>query len=267
MAKAREAFRTISEVSEWLDTPAHVLRFWESKFSQIKPVKRAGGRRYYRPEDMALLSGIKYLLHEQGMTIKGAQKLLREQGVKYVAELGMAAPPQQGALIEGESQPAAPHPPEEIATPGAVPYTEPAAWDPDDPWPPDPGDAAGEAFDEVAEATPANLPTEPEADEPAPVMPPPPRHEVSLPFARTRAEAAEPPEPQPQPEAEILSFGAPQRPPIPDLPAEDAIAAHPGALTALIGANPDVVRANAARIAPLAGRLKVLADRIAAAGR
>jgi DNA-binding transcriptional MerR regulator len=88
MQKSRDAFRTISEVAEWLDTPAHVLRFWESKFSQIKPLKRAGGRRYYRPEDMELLSGIKYLLHEQGMTIKGAQKLLRENGIKHVSALG-----------------------------------------------------------------------------------------------------------------------------------------------------------------------------------
>jgi DNA-binding transcriptional MerR regulator len=88
MAKSPDAFRTISEVSEWLNTPAHVLRFWESKFSQIRPVKRAGGRRYYRPEDMALLGGIKALLHEQGMTIKGVQKLLREQGIRHVAALG-----------------------------------------------------------------------------------------------------------------------------------------------------------------------------------
>jgi DNA-binding transcriptional MerR regulator len=88
MAKSRDAFRTISEVSDWLDTPAHVLRFWESKFSQIKPIKRAGGRRYYRPEDMELLGGIKTLLHDQGMTIMGVQKLLREQGIKHVAAMG-----------------------------------------------------------------------------------------------------------------------------------------------------------------------------------
>ena len=88
MAKAKDAFRTISEVAEWLDTPTHVLRFWESKFSQIKPVKGAGGRRYYRPSDMDLLGGIKQLLHEDGLTIKGTQKLLREKGVKYVATLG-----------------------------------------------------------------------------------------------------------------------------------------------------------------------------------
>ena len=87
MAKSADAFRTISEVSEWLDTPAHVLRFWESKFTQVKPVKRAGGRRYYRPSDMELLGGIKRLLHEDGMTIKGVQKMLREKGVAHVASM------------------------------------------------------------------------------------------------------------------------------------------------------------------------------------
>jgi len=89
MAKSADAFRTISEVSDWLETPAHVLRFWESRFSQVKPVKRAGGRRYYRPGDMRLLSGIKRLLHDDGLTIKGVQKILREQGVKYVSTLGI----------------------------------------------------------------------------------------------------------------------------------------------------------------------------------
>ena len=88
MAKAKGAFRTISEVADWLDTPTHVLRFWESKFSQIKPVKGAGGRRYYRPADMELIAGIKQLLHVEGLTIKGAQKLLREKGIKHVATLG-----------------------------------------------------------------------------------------------------------------------------------------------------------------------------------
>jgi len=83
--KASEAFRTISEVAEWLGVSTHVLRFWEGKFSQIKPVKRAGGRRYYRPTDMQLLGGIKVLLHEDGLTIKGVQKVLREQGVKAVS--------------------------------------------------------------------------------------------------------------------------------------------------------------------------------------
>jgi DNA-binding transcriptional MerR regulator len=87
MDKSPDAFRTISEVADWLDTPAHVLRFWESRFTQVKPIKRAGGRRYYRPADMALLGGIKKLLHDDGMTIRGVQKLLREHGVKYVASL------------------------------------------------------------------------------------------------------------------------------------------------------------------------------------
>lgn len=87
MEKSKDAFRTISEVAEWLDTPTHVLRFWESRFAQVKPIKRAGGRRYYRPADMALLGGIKKLLHDDGMTIRGVQKLLREEGVKHVAAL------------------------------------------------------------------------------------------------------------------------------------------------------------------------------------
>lgn len=87
MSKSAEAFRTISEVADVLDTPAHVLRFWESRFTQIKPVKRAGGRRYYRPADVALLSGIKKLLHDDGLTIRGVQKILRQHGVRHVAAL------------------------------------------------------------------------------------------------------------------------------------------------------------------------------------
>jgi len=87
MSKSPDAFRTISEVADWLGIQAHVLRFWESKFSQVKPVKRAGGRRYYRPSDMQLLGGIKKLLHDDGITIKGVQKILREQGVSHVSDL------------------------------------------------------------------------------------------------------------------------------------------------------------------------------------
>ena len=87
MDKSAEAFRTISEVATLLETPAHVLRFWETRFPQIRPVKRAGGRRYYRPNDVALLTGIKYLLHAEGMTIRGVQKVLRDQGVRHVAAL------------------------------------------------------------------------------------------------------------------------------------------------------------------------------------
>lgn len=88
MTKAPQAFRTISEVSETLDVPQHVLRFWEGKFPQIKPLKRAGGRRYYRPDDIELLRGIRALLYAEGYTIKGVQKLLRMSGVRYVCDLG-----------------------------------------------------------------------------------------------------------------------------------------------------------------------------------
>jgi len=87
-AKSPEAFRTISEVASELDVPQHVLRFWESRFTQIKPTKRAGGRRYYRPEDVDLLRGIRTLLYSDGYTIKGVQKLLREKGLRFVAEVG-----------------------------------------------------------------------------------------------------------------------------------------------------------------------------------
>ena len=95
MSKSADAFRTISEVAEWLELPTHVLRFWESKFSQIKPVKRAGGRRYYRPRDMQLIGGLKKLLHDDGMTIRGAQKLLKENGVQHVIDL---SPPLEAGL-------------------------------------------------------------------------------------------------------------------------------------------------------------------------
>ncbi|MCB1353904.1 MAG: MerR family transcriptional regulator [Rhodobacteraceae bacterium] len=86
--KSPEAFRTISEVADVLDVPPHVLRFWETRFTQVKPVKRGGGRRYYRPEDVSLLRGIRGLLYDDGMTIKGVQKILREKGVRHVAGLG-----------------------------------------------------------------------------------------------------------------------------------------------------------------------------------
>jgi DNA-binding transcriptional MerR regulator len=91
MSKTAEAFRTISEVAGELDVPKHVLRFWEGRFPQIRPMKRGGGRRYYRPEDLALLRGICHLLHAEGYTIKGVQKILREQGVDQVKSIGVGA--------------------------------------------------------------------------------------------------------------------------------------------------------------------------------
>jgi DNA-binding transcriptional MerR regulator len=86
--KAPDAFRTISEVADDLDLPQHVLRFWESRFSQIKPMKRGGGRRYYRPDDVDLLRGIRHLLYGDGYTIRGVQRILREQGVRAVQSIG-----------------------------------------------------------------------------------------------------------------------------------------------------------------------------------
>jgi DNA-binding transcriptional MerR regulator len=91
-AKSAAAFRTISEVGRELDIPQHVLRFWESKFSQVKPLKRGGGRRYYRPEDIALLRRIRDLLYTEGYTIRGVQRLFREVGVKAIVEATDAAP-------------------------------------------------------------------------------------------------------------------------------------------------------------------------------
>lgn len=118
MSKSAEAFRTISEVAEVLDTPAHVLRFWESRFSQIKPVKRAGGRRYYRPSDVALLGGIRKLLHIDGLTIRGVQKILREQGVRYVAAFAGMDLEEEGdaeALQKSTLAAAPPAPPAAVA--------------------------------------------------------------------------------------------------------------------------------------------------------
>jgi DNA-binding transcriptional MerR regulator len=124
MDKDPEAFRTISEVAEEMDLPQHVLRFWETRFPQIKPLKRGGGRRYYRPDDVDLLRAIKDLLYGEGYTIKGVQKLLREQGAAAVAKSASraggearaplrAAPPVEPARAEG--------PTPETAGPDAAP--------------------------------------------------------------------------------------------------------------------------------------------------
>ena len=90
--KSPEAFKTISEVAEELDLPQHVLRFWETRFRQIKPLKRGGGRRYYRPDDVQLLKGIRHLLYAEGYTIKGVQRILKEQGNRYVMAAASGAP-------------------------------------------------------------------------------------------------------------------------------------------------------------------------------
>jgi DNA-binding transcriptional MerR regulator len=92
--KAPDAFRTISEVADELDVPQHVLRFWESRFREIKPMKRGGGRRYYRPEDVELLRGIRHLLYGEGYTIRGVQRILKDQGIKFVQSVWQPGAPQ-----------------------------------------------------------------------------------------------------------------------------------------------------------------------------
>ncbi|MFQ1700746.1 MerR family transcriptional regulator [Loktanella agnita] len=165
MSKAKDAFRTISEVADWLDTPTHVLRFWESKFSQIKPVKGAGGRRYYRPTDMDLLGGIKHLLHEDGMTIKGTQKMLREKGVKHVAGLGLSmTAPAKVSAPSAETSPELPPPvdPAPTAPPqqSALDFDEPSQEVVSAETVPEPADTS----ETVAETTPfrIDLPLPPE---------------------------------------------------------------------------------------------------------
>ena len=100
MDKAPDAFRTISEVADDLDIPQHVLRFWETRFSQIKPMKRSGGRRYYRPDDVDLLRGIRRLLYGEGYTIRGVQRILKEHGIKSVQALADASAPASFGAIE-----------------------------------------------------------------------------------------------------------------------------------------------------------------------
>ncbi len=164
MAKSKEAFRTISEVADWLETQAHVLRFWESKFTQVRPVKRAGGRRYYRPADMLLLGGIKKLLHDDGMTIKGAQKMMREQGVKEISALSR---PIDDDLMDGISpKPAAPDVKETAQIEDAV-IVEPEVVD-------DVADAASELQEattvaEIVELASVTAPAEPEETIEAPI--------------------------------------------------------------------------------------------------
>jgi DNA-binding transcriptional MerR regulator len=131
--KSPDAFRTISEVAEDLDIPQHVLRFWETRFAQIKPLKRGGGRRYYRPDDVALLKGIRRLLYGEGYTIKGLQRILKEQGPRYVQAVGRGGeiismpgvpvrPPAQAAPARPEAAPAPQSAPQQ---PRPMPAAEP----------------------------------------------------------------------------------------------------------------------------------------------
>ena len=105
MSKSPDAMRTISEVAEELELPQHVLRFWETRFSQIKPMKHRGGRRYYRAEDIDLLRGIKSLLYDEGYTIRGVQRLLKDQGNKFAIDFGRGSVP-EGVLVDDDASPA-----------------------------------------------------------------------------------------------------------------------------------------------------------------
>jgi len=116
LSKSPEAFRTISEAAGELDLPQHVLRFWETRFAQIKPMKRGGGRRYYRPADVDLLKGIRHLLYDKGYTIRGVQRILREEGAPHAVAIGrgeiIAAPqaPEPATVAEEGAEAAAPAP-------------------------------------------------------------------------------------------------------------------------------------------------------------
>lgn len=192
MDKSPEAFRTISEVADWLDVPTHVLRFWESRFSQVKPVKRAGGRRYYRPADMRLIGGIKRLLHDDGMTIRSVQKLLREEGVKHVAQFSQPLDHEksgahEASIFRHEPEDAAPAPPEVPAAEEQFPVSADedladAAWESepepvgagDGSLPPAPSDAEVVAFGSVRSRADEEEPhVEPEASEAVAEMPVP----------------------------------------------------------------------------------------------
>ena len=149
MNKAPDAFRTISEVAAELDLPQHVLRFWESRFPQIRPMKRGGGRRYYRPDDVELLRGIRHLLYGQGYTIRGVQRILREQGPRFVQTVWQEGAPQPERLPEVEAD-----------------EREDAGIE-DEPVAPRPADRAGEEFasNDIAEAPQRREPSLTEAAE------------------------------------------------------------------------------------------------------
>lgn len=276
MAKTKDAFRTISEVAEWLDVAPHVLRYWESKFAAVKPVKRAGGRRYYRPADMRVLGGVRKLLHDDGMTIKGVQKMMSESGANAISEHSRPLPFEQDEAVAGPqvSTPTPPHAPE--PTPAEAPRDiEPAAEQPND-------------F--RVEDTPAGLqasffPDEP-TDEPAgpnDTADAPPQAEPK-PAPTTEAPAAiDVPviDETPTPEADIVSFPAtapldaqtPNEPakaqitPVhtPADPTDTELAQGPTIGGLIAQTSPNALRGKAQSIRPLHDRLAALAAKMDAA--
>lgn len=286
MDKSPDAFRTISEVAEWLGVQAHVLRFWESKFSQVRPVKRAGGRRYYRPADMVLLGGIKKLLHEDGLTVKGVQKALREQGVEHVSDLSqalcdVAADAAQKMSVEAKVLPFKSEPvADKVATPAPElePEPEPEPELAPEPEPqlelqpePEPEPEVAATPKVSLEPGPAPEPEpepEPEA-KPEPeitAVPAPVEEQPILPsFLHRQIKTPEPepePEPAPEPVAEAkpsLVVDAPDPPDEKDLPYTRGPLAHLSRIDALSADN-------AALIAPLAKELQAWLDRHSGAG-
>ena len=212
MTKSPDAFKTISEVADELKLPQHVLRFWETRFSQIKPMKRGGGRRYYRPDDLSLLRGIRHLLYSEGYTIKGVQRILKEQGARHVAtqwldaggEQIVAQPDEAAAIVpQAPVQPAVPipvpptavmQPVGHVAEPVVAPQAatpEPAQIAPQQPVAAQVAPAEPVVAPEVQAVAPAA-----QVSQPQPAQP----HAVQPQTAQLQAAAsqAQPPEPQPQ---------------------------------------------------------------------
>jgi len=267
MSKAPDAFRTISEVAEWLEKPTHVLRFWESKFPQVKPVKRAGGRRYYRPEDMQLLGGIKTLLHDDGMTIKGVQKLLREQGIKHVSAFSpplddAPLPPQ---LVQDEAAAALA---EEASLPTAascedtvVPFHRETARKSAEPAQ---NDDQLQLFPLPEVTAPLSDPSPPASSAPAPEA----QAEAGTSAAPTaEAEAEAEPEVEVEAAAGAAAHTAPPTAPLPDLPEIpnfDAITAAPGVLGRALQARPPLPATAQAGLHQALRDLQALRARMAA---
>lgn len=235
MDKAPDAYRTISEVAEDLDLPQHVLRFWETRFGQIKPLKRGGGRRYYRPDDVELLKGIRHLLYKEGYTIKGVQRILKEQGVKavqaFVRESLAAAPP---APVAPPPEPFRPT----LAAEAPRAFAEPAPLAPEPVAPatfhrePEPVKAAMDAPDDVdAGFAPASGTPPPVADNPAM------RGQVSMFRGGLQRDAA-------APSAPLAEFATQIRDRVEHHPRADAPA--PGARDALMLALEELIACRAA---------------------
>lgn len=291
MDKSPDAFRTISEVADWLGVQAHVLRFWESKFPQIRPIKRAGGRRYYRPQDMALLGGIKTMLHDQGLTVKGVQKALRDQGVEHVAGLsppldgglgdivehGAAAPAEPPKVVPFDGRARAfggapkPAPPPQADSPTTPPEPEPPAPEATPETAPEPvSPAAPDTGSEAApEPAPQSLPSFLKRPlDAAPAEPSPPA--ATSPEDTPETEPAASSETTPVPSAGTPEPAAAPRPRVIDAPDppedETALPARPGLLTRLARTD-RLTPEQAERIAPLVAALRGWVARVEQAGR